>query len=292
MVVTPATGFSQQISVLGGPIFNDKDNTAGSIMAEYSQKIQGPFSFSVGYLNEGHFDSHHRDGFIGQGWIGTNLSEKLSVRLGVGSYLYFDTTSAQRNSHGIGGITSLDLQWSLSERWVLDLRSGYVFASKMNTIPVLVGLGYKFNSSDILTQQTSNRNEVCLLLGISIVNNFGESNGFAKSIEYRRNLWSHVDFTIGYLNEGENDRAKRQGVATQIWATQKLTDRISIGIGGGLYEAHDKYRDSYLTTNGIISVTGSYRLYNNWFARISWSRIITSYDKDSDLVLVGLGYKF
>jgi len=261
-------------------------------MAEYSQKIQGPFSFSVGYLNEGHFDSHHRDGFIGQGWIGTKLSEKLSLRLGVGPYLYFDTTSNERNSHGLGEITSLDLQWSLSDRWVLDLRSSYIFTSKMNTIPVLVGLGYKFNSSDIHPQQASNCNEVCLLLGISIVNNPGESNDFAKSVEYRRNLWSHVDFTIAYLNEGENDSAKRQGVATQLWATQKLTDRITIGIGGGLYEAHDKYRDSYLTTNGIISITGSYRLYNNWFTRISWSRIITSYDKDSDVVLVGLGYKF
>jgi len=243
------------------------------------------------YLNEGHFDNHHRDGFIGQGWIGTKLSEKVSLRLGVGPYLYFDTTSKDHNSHGIGEITSLDLQWTLSDRWVLDLRSSYILASKMNTIPLLVGLGYKFNSSDISPQQTSNRNELSVLLGISIVNNPGESNGFAKSIEYRRNLWGHVDFTIAYLNEGENDRAKRQGATIQLWATQELSDRISVGIGGGLYEAYDKYRDSNPTTNGIISVTGSYRIYNNWFTKISWSRIITSYDKDSDVVLVGLGYK-
>jgi hypothetical protein len=292
IIVASVTGSSQQLSVLGGPIFNDRDNTSGSVMAEYSQKIQGPFSFSVSYLNEGHFDGHHRDGFIGQGWIGTNLSEKFSLRLGVGPYLYFDTTWGQRNSHGIGEITSLDLQWSLSNRWVLDLRSSYILTSKMNTIPILVGLGYKFNSSDINTKQTLDRNELCVLLGISIVNNPGESNGFAKSIEYRRNLWSHVDLTISYLHEGENDIAKRQGVATQLWATQKLSDHISIGIGGGLYEAHDKFRDSNLNTNGIVSLTGSYRIYNNWLIRISWNRIITSYDKDSDVVLVGLGYKF
>ena len=292
IMVAQAAGSSQQLSVLGGPIFNDRDKTSGSVMAEYSQPIQAPFSFSVSYLNEGHFDNHHRDGFIGQGWIGANLSETLSLRLGVGPYLYFDTTSARRNSHGIGGITSLDLQWSLSDNWVLDLRSSYILASRMNTIPLLVGLGYKFNSSDISTQQTSNRNELCVLLGISIVNNPGESNGFAGSIEYRRNLWSHVDLTISYLNEGENDEAKRQGIAAQLWVTQRLTDHISIGIGGGLYEAHDKYRHSSLNTNGIVSLTGSCRIYNNWFTRISWNRIVTSYDKDSDVVLVGLGYKF
>jgi len=292
LTATAGTGFSQQISVLGGPIFNDKDDLSGSVMAEFSQKIQGPFSFSVSYLNEGHFDSHHRDGFISQGWVGINLSEKLSFRLGVGPYLYFDTTSRERNSHGIGEVTSLDLQWSLSERWVVDLRSSYVLASKMNSIPLLVGVGYKFNSSDIHPRPTLDRNELSILLGVSIVNNSGESNGFAKSVEYRRNLWDHIDFTIAYLNEGENDRAKRQGAAAQLWATQKLSDRISIGIGGGAYEAHDKYRNANLNTNGIISLSGSYRIYRNWFTRISWSRIITSYDKDSDIVLVGLGYKF
>jgi len=292
MMVAPATGYSQQLSVLGGPIFNDGYNTSGSVMAEYSQKIQGPFSFSVSYLNEGHFEGHHRDGFIGQAWIGTNLSEKLSLRLGVGPYLYCDTTWDRRNSHGIGEITSLDLQWSLSNQWVLDLRSSYILISKMNSIPILVGLGYKFNSSDIRSQQTFDRNELSVLLGISIVNNPGENNGFAQSIEYRRNLWSHVDLTLSYLHEGNNDRTKRQGVAAQLWATQKLSDRISVGIGGGVYEAHDKFRDSYLNSNGIVSLTGSYRVYNHWLMRISWNRIITSYDKDSDVVLVGLGYKF
>jgi hypothetical protein len=297
MIVVPAAGSSQQISVLGGPIFNDKGDISGSMMAEYSQHIQDLFSFSVGYLNEGHFDGHHRDGFIGQAWIGrSDLSGKFTFRLGVGPYLYFDTASERRNFHGIGEITSLDLEYSLSNEWVLDVRGSYILASKMNSMPLLVGLGYKFSSSNISTKQTSDlsdhRNELSVLLGISIVNIPEEHNGFAESVEYRRNLWSHIDFTVSYLNEGKNDGVARQGIATQLWATQKLSDRISIGIGGGLYEAHDGYRDSNLNTNGIVSLTGSYRIYNNWFTRISWNRILTSYDKDSDVVLVGLGYKF
>jgi hypothetical protein len=113
-----------------------------------------------------------------------------------------------------------------------------------------VGLGYKFNSSDISTKQTLNlsglRNELSILLGISIVDIPEEHNGFAISVEYRRNLWSHVDFTVSYLNEGKNDGVARQGIAVQLWATQKISDCISIGIGGGLYVSNWEEDSTFL----------------------------------------------
>ncbi|HYA91790.1 MAG TPA: hypothetical protein VEK32_09875 [Thermodesulfobacteriota bacterium] len=73
---------------------------------------------------------------------------------------------------------------------------------------------------------------------------------------------------------------------------QKLSDCFEVGIGGGIYEAYDSYRNTSLTTNGIVSLTGSYRIYNNWATRITWDRVLTSYNRDSDVVLVGLGYEF
>jgi putative salt-induced outer membrane protein YdiY len=293
-IIFSADCFSQELTIMGGPIINDSSSSSersASVMLEYSQKIQGLFFFSAAYLNEGHFNGHHRDGFTVQGWIRTtDISNKLSLGLGIGPYLYFDTRFRSDDDHGLGAIASLDAQWSLSDRWYLDIRTSYVVAPQMRTMPILFGVGYKFDS--LSTGRSSDKNEFNIFIGDSIVNNSGEKAGFAKGVEYRRKLLDHMDLTVSYLNEGNNERVQRQGIATQLWATQKVSDRIDVGIGGGLYEAHDKYRDSTLDTNGIITMTGSYRLYDNWFARVSWGRIVSNYDKDSDLILVGLGYKF
>jgi len=296
MIGVPATGSSQQISVLGGPIFNDKGDISVSVMAEYSQHIQDLFSFSVGFLNEGHFDSpskHHRDGLVGQAWIGgTDISKKVSIRLGFGPYLYFDSTTNGRNLHSVGAITSLDFQYALTDKWFLDLRGSYILASRMNTMPLFAGLGYKFDSSNVSVNKEPTRNELDLFLGFSVVNSPGSNTSFAGAIEYRKNVWNHIDITVAYLNEGNNKSVKRQGGTSQIWFMQKLSDCFEVGIGGGIYEAYDSYRNTSLTTNGIVSLTGSYRIYNNWATRITWDRVLTSYNRDSDVVLVGLGYEF
>jgi len=184
MIGVPATGSSQQISVLGGPIFNDKGDISVSVMAEYSQHIQDLFSFSVGFLNEGHFDSpskHHRDGLVGQAWIGgTDISKKVSFRLGFGPYLYFDSTTNGRNLHSVGAITSLDFQYALTDKWFLDLRGSYILASRMNTMPLFAGLGYKFDSSNVSVNKEPTRNELDLFLGFSVVNSPGSNTSLLE----------------------------------------------------------------------------------------------------------------
>jgi hypothetical protein len=59
--------------------------------------------------------------------------------------------------------------------------------------------------------------------------------------------------------------------------------------------------DSYRVRNGadtgdkvsvFITMTASYQLSTHWLARASWNRVLTGYNKDSDIFLAGVGYRF
>jgi hypothetical protein len=44
--------------------------------------------------------------------------------------------------------------------------------------------------------------------------------------------------------------------------------------------------------SGILSLSASYRFDPRWFARLSFNRIVTRYDRDADVILLGGGYRF
>ena len=46
------------------------------------------------------------------------------------------------------------------------------------------------------------------------------------------------------------------------------------------------------TVSGIVTLTASYRFHPHWDLRTSWYRIVTSYDRDTDVLLGGVGYRF
>jgi len=43
---------------------------------------------------------------------------------------------------------------------------------------------------------------------------------------------------------------------------------------------------------GIVTLTGSYRIHRHWDVRTSWNRIVTDYNRDTDIILGGVGYRF
>jgi hypothetical protein len=42
----------------------------------------------------------------------------------------------------------------------------------------------------------------------------------------------------------------------------------------------------------IASIGMRYRISDNWRAQLTWSRVITSYERDSDVFLLGAGVAF
>lgn len=138
-----------------------------------------------------------------------------------------------------------------------------------------------------------------VFLGATIVNSLESEHGLAQSIEYRRGVGRYVDWTVAWINEGDIRLIRRNGVASQLWLTRAFfNDKFTLGAGAGVYYAIDPFRDRQPAQEGdealagIVTATSSLRFDRHWLARVSWNRVVTDYSRDSDVILLGLGYRF
>ena len=107
-----------------------------------------------------------------------------------------------------------------------------------------------------------------------------------------------MDWTVAWLYEGDNRLFRRDGLTTQLWAVRDfLDDRVALGIGGA-YIVLDHYSNQPETSganrslSGVVTLSGSYRFHPHWHMRTSWNRIVTDYNRDTDVILGGIGYRF
>jgi hypothetical protein len=42
---------------------------------------------------------------------------------------------------------------------------------------------------------------------------------------------------------------------------------------------------------GVVSVSASYQLGQRWLTRVTWNRIVTRYDRDTDVIEAGVGLR-
>ena len=87
------------------------------------------------------------------------------------------------------------------------------------------------------------------------------------------------------------------GTAIQLWTETPLTNSFSAGAGVGAFITSE--RGNGISANaspnpiaGIFGVTLAYGIGSRWVARAIWNRVATRDDNDSDIVLVGVGYRF
>ncbi|MFA5073127.1 MAG: hypothetical protein WC539_04445 [Nitrospirota bacterium] len=302
---------AQELTVLGGGMqdYTNTDERSYAWQIEYRDKLGEHIAYSISYLNEGHIKNHHRDGHIVQLWARTAFLEKhLLLSAGVGPFFYYDTTRSSEgsdweNDHGWGMILSCDASWYLTNRWYVQVRTNWnQFSPSFDTVSLLGGIGYRFDSVATLTEQKASfqqnafKNEVTFFLGKTIVNSFGSELADARSIEYRRRLLAFMDLTVSWLNEGGNEVLRRNGLATQLWGTRYFfDDRLSLGVGGGAYFSINRrhsQNERIRIVDGIVTLTGNYRFFADWGLRLSWSRVVTSYNRDTDVILGGIGYIF
>jgi hypothetical protein len=306
---------AQELYVLGGGIQNpDNNDTSYSWQLEYLQGMGEHFAATISYLNEGHLPDHHRDGHSVQLWARTNLLERrLSLAAGIGPYYYFDTMPNAPNGsfvddHGLAGMVSLTATWYTESRWLFQLRTNWVGIGKATeTLSAVAGIGYQLDPphsqgpapEETPQQETTTSNEITVFLGRTIVNSFESEHSVATSIEYRRGIARYLDLTVAWLYEGDNKLVRRDGLTTQLWLVRECLDKkATVGVGGGLYFALDHYHDltngngTSRFVSGILTLTGSYRFHPHWDVRTSWNRVITNYDRDTDVILGGIGYRF
>ncbi|BCS53105.1 hypothetical protein [Geobacter sp. SVR] len=304
---------AEELTLLGGGMhsFDDRENSY-AWQLDYRERFGDRFAASISYLNEGHVSDHHRDGHTLTLWTHTGLfDDRLNLALGAGPYFYFDTigrSGGSANDHGWGALFSLAATWHAEKDLLVQVRlNGVKTASSIDTVSILAGVGLNLETapgrsavqSDDSRPKTA-RNELTLLFGQTVVNSFDSDKSMAVSLEYRRRLLQYMDGTIGWIYEGDNRLIRRNGVSVQIWGAKDYLDKhVSLGIGAGGYISVDHYYDQNRqqqeggrSLSGIVTLTAAY-LFNPAYAlRVSWHRIVTDYDRDTDVLLGGLGYRF
>lgn len=295
----------------------DSGDATYSWQVEYMERFNrhSHFGASLSYINEGHVPGHHRDGHSLSLWTFTDAADRrLMLGAGVGTYFYYDTTAARSggdysNSHGVGTVFSLAATWKTDSRWQYQIRSNAIKGiNSIDTFSVLAGIGYDLEDrlkGDGQAKRAdsaieTDRNELTLFGGQTIVNSFNSDKSIAVSLEYRRALMPFLDGTLAWIYEGDNRLLRRNGISPQLWLVDRFLDgKAELGAGAGAYFSVDHYRAStsystwrYRTISAIVTLTASWHIQPVWSLRASWHRIITDYDRDTDLILGGIGYHF
>jgi hypothetical protein len=320
ILTTFGAGAEEQLQVAAGVAHNTNFESTYGWQLDYAHGLNEHAFLTLGWINEGHQVDDHRDGLTAQIWGRTDLPGRLSLAFGAGGYAYFDTvrdephptTAPYDNNHGLALITSAELTWYMDQSWQVYLRANRMQAEGQLTTMVLIGLGYEFDArlnytpghDPALVEPSptgeSLDNEMALYLGRSTLNSFAVEGASAYAVEYRRSLARYADWSVSWLDEGSNNIISRRGMASQLWLVgPMLHERLTFGLGMGVYIAADQddkvpnIDDSEdKRVSGILSLSASYRFAPRWSARISFNRIVTRYDRDADVILLGGGYRF
>jgi hypothetical protein len=308
---------AQELTLFGGATNSidstlDLDDDTYAWKVEYRQGLGEHFELSYSWLNEGHVRAHHRDGSILQLWgRSTILDRRLSLALGAGAFRFYDTVETSdgySNVHGLAGVFSADAAAYPGKRWVLRAEVNRTLARSKNidTWDFLLGVGYQLTPPEEVgprawpdsPAETKTNNEITLFAGETVVHSFGNPNVFAASLEYRRVLSRYFDVSASFLYEGDSGAVRRGGFIVQgSFGRAFLRDRLALSVGMGLYIAVDKSRaavsgDSGWTLAGMVTPSVCYRFAEHWQVRFNWNRVVTTYDRDTEVQQIGIGYRF
>lgn len=289
----------------------------------YLQHFNPALTVSLGWLNEGHLPDHHRDGPVIQAWRFHRMAKNdLRLGIGLGLYRYFDTTEAggvegHRNRHGALPILSLRAHYPVTDgRWgaVVQLNRTLT-ADAPQTQAIMVGVSTIFGSPSASSRRsTSGRgihesdqpdhtHELTFFFGRTILNSFeSESSDTLESIslEYRKIYTKYIDASLTYCDEGNIDSVKRDGVTPQVWFSKRSSDLfvLSFGIGpyfSRMFPKHDNSSENKsvnIRTSMRYSMLAGIDLWRHWSVRLQWNRTLTTYHKDTDVLQVGISYKW
>ena len=304
---------AQEFSLFAGSLWGGGDRSYAWAF-DYQEGLSAHTALGFTWYNEGHIPNHHRDGQAVQFWGRVPLDNRRFVlSAGVGPYRYFDTVPAGEgrgysNTHGWGVLMSVRAAYYTSHRWItqLQLNRAQVFSGPATT-SVMFGVGYQLDAPDTpgprdtalpRTRKVTN-NEVTAMLGETILNSRSSPSTLGGSLEYRRGLTRSIDWTATWLYEGAKQGVRRNGIASELWLTRAfLNDKVTLSAGAGAYVTVDQHNRAVEPNagggrlSGIVSISASYRISDRWLTRVTWNRVVTRYDRDTDVIQAGLGYRF
>lgn len=319
VLCSPALG--QELYALGGGQYTAKlHEETYSYSMEYLENFNDHAYGTFTWLNEGHVTNDHRDGYSVQLWLRSlSASRRFTLSAGAGPYRYYDTTALPgvgvTDAHGVGVLGSVVARWYFRNPWAMELRYNYAYATNsITTHTLLIGFGYQFERTSAAGPVSNTerygfyppgqRFELTAMAGGTVVNNFNSPRGTARGAELRYRVSPYIDAIGTYLDEGDARVVKRKGAAAQLGLKREfLNHHADVGVAGGFYFARDSdYRGPQtqvlrlLTTRtevlGLLTMSATYRFEAGFRVRAYWFRTLTINGRDTDVVMLGLGWAF
>ena len=312
---------AQELTLLGGTMSESNiKNTSYSWQIDYRQDFYKYIDASIAYINEGHVPGHHRDGDAAEVWGNLPLfNNRLALSVGAGAYYYYDTEplvgTSSADVHGVSPIFSLTATGYFSDRFFYRVMVNRISPSgDMKTTTATVGVGYWFGltrrpvgkqpgKDPTVESQYVTEPQFTAFGGQSVVNTFLSQKALAGAAEYRQGIIPHLDGTASFIYEGDPKITRRSGIALQLWPVNTFfNENTSVGIGVGPYIFIDRNhpvaagptvnvgRKNPAAVAPIVSITIARKISENWITRVVWDRVVSNYNRDSDIFLVGLGY--
>ncbi len=277
---------------------------------DYYQRLTPHFAVSLGWLNEGHLENHHRDGWTAQLWATRDpRGQRLRMGVGLGLYRSFDTSveeggNGYRNDHNTRPLLSVAMAYPLGDG---DLSAQVQLNRTLGgrdpvTQAVLLGLLLRIGPAEPAApspparQAGEGRQEVLFYYGQTILNSDTSQTADAYEIAYRRRISPHWSWSAGYVNEGSPEKVRRDGVSLQAWLDGFFLERrLRLGMGVGPYATRVEHyeggpdRDD-VRLSGRVTLAAGWRLAPQWMAHFTWNRTATSYHRDTDVLAAGLGF--
>jgi hypothetical protein len=306
---------AQDLSFNVGSLSNDSQNYTYGWQLDFRYHLPHLLAWSASWINEGHLTQQHQDGFATQLWEGLPVfRKKIALSFGVGIDRYFVTEPTDSNDsvnlHGWAAIYSILVTYQGNSQWFYRLIYNRIDPSdtSLKTNSLMLGVGYKLwrnhkteGDSYEFSVNDDNRKttgyELTGFTGRTAVNTFHNNSSIASGLEFRKGIARYADWTLSWIEEG--NMIQRHGLATQVWIVDVfLNNRLSMGIGFGGYdnfEGNDNSnggQSAKTNLSGLITQSISYRFSTRWCARFNWNRVTSNYNRDSDIFLLGLGYRW
>ena len=262
----------------------------GDVLTDY-------LSVYVAYLNEGHPNDHHRDGFAALGSFRMPVGDRVALELSAGPYFSMDTThvdNAPRNEKRWGVRASAAVRYYLVPNgFFVKLQYNHVqMVDGFNSDAVLFGIGSDFGGTPH-PAFSDGKTQVSVWAGTSQTNHPQVPMEKGYMAEVKRPLGNAWAYSASLIYEGNNGVAGRRGLAAQFWYVAPIKAKWTLSAGVGPYLSYDRDETSRKTRlNALLSAQVSYQVTNAWAASLRFNRVATGNDKDQDMFMVGVARNF
>ncbi len=111
----------------------------------------------------------------------------------------------------------------------------------------------------------------------------------------------YIDATVAWINEGDPQVVRRNGFAAQLWPVNTFAfgrQSIGVGMGLGVYGYIDRKqikppgKSNSAALAFLISPAVTWEFSKHWSFRVVLHRVVTNYNRDADIYLAGLVYRW